>query len=139
MRATTNEPAGVLLSDRWSEPLEEDLDPSCQEAVAQLGGLLGASEMAFVARRADGEFGIVVEEEFLWPASDDDEAVIDTWGHRVTNDEALVRVEAYAAVVECRMAEQGLAGSVTVVAGGDSIWKGRLALPGLRPRRPGQR
>ena len=128
MPIVATQPIASILTDRWGEVHRTDLGIAELEAVDRLHDVIGTCEMAFVARAADGEFGILVEQEYLWPESDADEDVVSAWGESISDVEALKRVLGYAAGIAEGTANVKRECQVAVVPGGDHVTLGRIGL-----------
>jgi hypothetical protein len=114
-----------FLSDRWGDSMGDLVDPQDLAALDRLADIVAAcDEFAFVARNTSGEYGVRIESEFVWHASDDDEMVAWSWGD-FTDEQILASVTDWVARVNAVASDFGVAPGV-VVTGGDEMFAGRI-------------
>jgi hypothetical protein len=126
------------LSDRWGEDLEAGVElPAIHSrpkkevaAIQRLQQCLGGWENNFIVQRiADGQYGILFEEEFLNPeGSDDEQAIRDAWEGPVTTEEIERDLWHRMSALETRFPQAEF--SITV---GPHVFNGRYAVQAFVP------
>jgi hypothetical protein len=114
-----------FLSDRWGSSMVYPANPDDIGAVERLAGFVAdCNEFAFVVRDVNGVYGIRVECEFVWHASDDEEMVSFAWGD-LTDEEIFSAVTNWVATINVVANDFGVLPGA-VIAGGDEMFNGRI-------------